>query len=396
MADIAYQNPFALYQDQNPIPSNPFMSEWNATQNRATAQPFINQAKEQGDLELMKRRMETGEFTSQPAQNARMSQYPLQQQKNESATRMIQPEEDAQRTRLKEEIRALPGMTDQKIAQARVATQQAEGTPHRHLIEELGTLYDTVKDAEPNARPFLYASALKRWEMTHPGSQVPEQFRNYDERFLPDLAAIRHAQIETGDQRGKEVLENLKGNVHQKGIETQGDAARDVARIHGIYSNAAATIHANAGESTDRQKSRLRTQLRNDPNDEESRTQLRSIVENEFNNNLQKDIRYTMLAAQATSNPQAASQANVYRNQEKFRLFNSEGLYGDMPEESYTWVQKALAANPDSTVEYVMNKGKELKKVTITKKAPPAKVIEPDRGGAGASTRERIPNPEGR
>lgn len=346
MADVTYANPFGLYQDQNPIPSNPFMSEWNAIQNRQTAQPFINQAKENGDLELMKRRMETGEFMSPEAQGARMSQFPLQQQMNESKGRMIQPEENAQRERLSQEIRALPDMTDQKIAQAQLAVQQAKGAPHRELLSELGQLYDTVKDASPADRPFLYQSALSRWQQTHPGSEVPEQFRAYREEFLPDLAAIRHAQIYSPDQVGKERLTSMQNQSAQSIAQGNNQTQVQVGAGHDAAHLAAVGAQVKAQETPPKAISRLVGELRKDPNNEGSKRELSYYLSTEFETKFAKDGRAQMLAISANGDTPQAQQAA--QTLEQYKSWSRAQYYGehnidtpgsDMGFQEYQWAK---------------------------------------------------------
>lgn len=340
MADVQYANPFGLYQDQNPIPTNPFMSGMQAQQNMNTAQPFINQAQESSNLELMKKRMMTGEEMSPQAQGARMSAYPLQQSQNESKQRMVLPEEQAQQQRLAEEIRGLPGVTDQKIAQAKLARQAAEGTPMRHLHDELGTLYDTIKDAPETARPFLYASSLARWRQTHPGSDVPEEFRNYDPRILPDLAAIRHSQIETGEQRGKEALEAMRNDTTLKagGIHNQGSA--DVARINADAHVAGIRIMdaTKQQETPPKAIARLRKSLAADPNDQEAKDEYKYYIDDAWDKRQEKDMSLMMLKMQALGNdPKASVEAKAKYDQAQYEFYSEKGI--PIVKNGYEWVK---------------------------------------------------------
>lgn len=362
MADVQYANPFGLFQDQNPIPSNPFMSGFQSQTNQRTAMPFINQARESSQLELMKKQMMTGEEMSPEAQGARMSAYPLQQAQNESKGRMIKPEEEAQRMRLAEEIRAMPGMTDEKIAKAHLATQNAKAAPHRELLSELGQLYDVVKDAPEQARPFLYLSALNRWKQTHPGSDVPEQFRNYNEAMLPDLGAIRHSQLYTPEQVGKERItgmqtrsaEGIAGGHDQTSIQVEG--------MRGASARAVASIHANSQETPPKAEARLRKELRDNPNNEDAQRELTGYLEERFDKSFQRDNLGNMLQIQATSKPEAMQKYLVYREQQKARLFMNEGVYGDIPPEGRDWVIRAIEANPNMGVANVIEQGKRMNK----------------------------------
>lgn len=392
-------NPFSFLQNQDPVPTNPFYSAMTAADNRRTAQPFIDQLKEAGDLTMQKKRMETGEFLGQEAQGVRSQDRRAKGAEAQYSIDTLPGKSKRDIEQYAQDIRALPSMTDEKIAAANRATEMHKGGANKDLLTELGQAYDLMHGKDQATQKQVYEQAIGRWQQTHPMSPLPQQYQQFDPAHVADLAAIRHSQIYTPEQMGKERLSSMETTRELGKTNVQGRTARDVAYIQQYGHIEGAKINAAAGETTDRQISRLRTQIRNSPDDEESRSQLKSILEGKFHEGFQKDMRGAMLATQASQpgqvGQQAAQQYQVYKNSEKFRLFTSEGLYGDIDEKSYMWAQRAIAANPESTIDFIMKKGAEMGKITKNPAKKPATSVGvgsdmPPKGSSG-DPRIRVP-----
>lgn len=355
-----YVNPFSITQ-HNAIPNNPFMSGMIQQQTQQQAQPFIDMAQQSRGLSLDKQRIETGEFADPRAVNARMSGHDLTTATNQSKLRMMPKMEEAEMRRIDEEIRALPHMTDQKIAQAQEITRNARSAPHREMLANLGQLYPILQKATDQEKPFLYLSAIER--MKQLGIKVPQQFTNYDPRHLNDLAAIYHAQIYTPEQIGKERITDMQGrnNLDVQALRNEGQLA--VAQTSAEAHVKGASIRNEAAETPQKAVARLRRELRAKPGDPDAASELSGYLNEEFDKRFQRDSLGQMLQIQAMQNKDKMAQYLTYREQQKARLFLDEGLFGEVDAQGRDWVLRAIEANPNMGLQNIITEGRKRKKI---------------------------------
>lgn len=356
-----YINPFGIQQN-NAVPSNPFYSGMVQQQTQQQAQPFIDMAQQSRGLSLQKQGIETGEFADPRAVRARMSGHDLTATQNESKIAMQPKIDEHERKRLSEEIRAMPGMTDAKIAQAAEVTRNARSAPHREMLMNLGQLYPMLQKASDTEKPFLYASAVER--MKGLGIQVPKNFQNYDERFLPDLAALYHNQIFSPEQVGRERIVDQQGrnNLDVQALRNEGQLA--VQNAHNSGSLRVAQERGAVAETPQRAEARLRRELRANPNNEEAGRELKGYLEERFDQRFQKDGLGNMLQIQASQNPEAMKKYLIYREQQKARLFMDEGIYGNLDAKARDWVLRAIEVNPNMGTENIVLEGQRLGKIS--------------------------------
>lgn len=360
-----YVNPFGIQQN-NAVPTNPFWSGTIQGQTERQAQPFINNAQQSQGLDLQRKAIETGEFADPRAVRARMSGQELTAAKNESGLRNQPTLEKAERARLDEEIRSLPGVTDAKIAQAQEATRLAQTAPHREMLQDLGQLYPVLQKASEQEKPFLYLSKIE--QMKAKGIKVPESLANYDPRHLGDLAALYHAQVMTPEQVGKERVVDQQGGNHLEGIAMQGANSLAVAQTSADAHIRGAQIHANNAETPAKAEARLRKEMRKDPGNEDTRRELAGYLEERFDKSFQKDGLGNMLQIQAMQDKGKMNQYLSYKEQQKARLFMNEGLYGDIDAQGRDWIMRAIESNPNSGLENVIQQGYKLGKIKPPKK----------------------------
>lgn len=332
-----YVNPFTIQQN-NAVPSNPFWSGMVQGQTERQAQPFIGMAQQSQGLDLQKKQIETGEFADPRSVAARMTGQDLTTAQNQSKTSMVPVQEDAERRRIAEEIRALPDMTNEKIEKARLATMNAKGAPQRELFSELGSLYEPMSQAKgEQEKAFLYLGAINRWEQTHPGIKLPDNLRNYSPGIESDIAAIRHAQIYTTEQVGKERVGHITGQYGQQREETQqGGAnyrAEIAARAH-MYGADKSAERVQGQETPPKAVARLRRELSQNPDQPEKMDEYRAHLEDQWQQQTQRDPGLTILRIRSLTaeSPQEKQQAQKQYDQMRNQFFGEKGIYLDAPE----------------------------------------------------------------
>lgn len=345
MANVDYNNPFSMYQNVNPVPGNPFWSGWKGAENQMTAQPFMNQALESQGLELQKQRMDTAEYTGPEAQ--------LQ--------RSYRRKEDIEKA--KQDIRAMPSMTDAKIAAANNARMVSEGTPYRDLMNDVGMLYPQLKDANPEQRAQMWQGMAQRWAQTHKGIQIPPEFQQYDDKHLTDAAAIHYAQLNTPEQVGKERLAGMEYDTQLLLGQQRAESAQAVASTQAQAHIRGAEIMTQTRETPDKAITRLKRTLATNPNDEDAQAELNSQLESKFNDSFSRDGLGNILQLNAASDPTKQSAYLVYREQRKARLFMDEGAYGPLEPAERSWILRAIAANPDAGVNNIIAEGRQRGKI---------------------------------
>lgn len=327
----AYLNPGSAIDINAGQGDNPFWSAFQGARREQMLQPFVDQARQSGQMDLMRKQMETGEFLGQEAQQQRSLQ-----RRSDMATQQsnidLQPARTKRELRqIDEDIRSMPGMTDAKIAQAAEITRNAKAAPHREMLSQLGQMYDVLKDAPEADRPFLYAGRIKQMQGLgiDVAKELPE-FANYDPRHLPDLAAIRHAQIFSPEQVGKERLTMLQGQNQTGVANIHGNAARDVANINADAHRDAARIAAEpkVQETPPKAIARLRKQLAANPDDQESKDEYKYYIDDAWDKKQEKDISLMMLKMKVlnSSSEQERAAAKSQYDEAMYGFYTEKGI----------------------------------------------------------------------
>lgn len=292
-----YISPFAMAQNQNPVQGNPFWSGMMGERNQQNAYPFMANALQGQEMDLAKKGMENQEFASPLAQRSRATglQHGIQTKQSEMETLPFKTAAD--KLRYQEEIRAMPSLTDEKIAKAGEVMRQIKSQPHKELISSLGSLYDLLHKlpedkmgpdgfVQSSQRGQVYLRELARWQMTHPGVEIPEMLRRYDSHnTMGDLAAIRFNQLNSPEQVGKEKLAHIQGGykleeerMGNASAERRADTAAGAAR----YGADASRDRGQNQETPARALARLKREIRTNPSNQEAKDELEGYLQDGF------------------------------------------------------------------------------------------------------------------
>jgi hypothetical protein len=323
-----YANPMQMFQNVNPVPNNPFWSGMMGARNQMAAQPFMDQMHQNNAYDLQKKGMETGEFVSQEAQDVRSqqrrgvgaeSQYKIDTLPTDARNRNMESNEN---------MRALPHVTDAKIEQAKSAIMNAKSAPARALMTELGQLSSVLETAPEQERPHLYLSAMQRWQMAHPGVEVPPQFKMYDPRILPDLAAIRHAQIYTPQQMQKEREIMLQGDERVRNTRIEGNDSVRRALI-GYNSSVDSASVSHSRENPPQAVARLRRELAANPKQPAKVEEYKSHLDDQWNKSVQTDPGLSILRMQSMMESDKKRREELEEQYEtrRWQFFAEKGVY---------------------------------------------------------------------
>lgn len=305
-----YINPAAGLPETN-IPNNPFWSGVNQGQRTQMMQPFLDMAQQNQASTLQRTLMENQEFASPDAQEMRLAE-------RGSKTAQFQ----SSKAKSLAEIEALPHEQQLKIAELGNKLRGANAQPYRELFSELGTLSDRLDQLPPERRAGEYAAALTRWEMTHEGKSVPQQFKQYSPQVHNELKAIRHALVMTPEHEQK---------LNERALQNSGDLAVQQLRNEGGLAQANVQASATRDAASQRASGRenpgqfrvSNLRILNNPNSTEeevavAQENLESLATDSFERVKKNDQRLANLSldyVQAMGNPQ--KQQEVAAKQEK-------------------------------------------------------------------------------
>ena len=217
MAD--YMNPAAGLPDAN-IPNNPFWSGVNESVRERTMAPFLGMQQEREGLELQKQRQTNQEFMSPDAQRARMSGFGATEAQN------IFNAAEA-----KQKLSLLPEQKKLQIEQLSNQINDERAKPVKGLLTQLGGMAQRLEKMPEQHRPIAFRQELQRWQQMNPGSQIPEQFREYNPAVLDELKNIEYALVFTPKHQQDLGMEGVKGANRLAEQRLQNEGSANVASI---------------------------------------------------------------------------------------------------------------------------------------------------------------------
>lgn len=372
-----YTNPFGMAQDQNPVPNNPFWSGMQGQRNQANAYPFMQNEMQSQMMDLSKKGIETSEFGSDLARRSRETALTHGIRTKEADMDAMPLRTQAELARYREEIRAIPNLTDEKIARAKQVVDGIQSQPHRELVAGLGSLYDMLHKmpedqmgpdghvvSSPRAQTYLREVA--RFKMLHPKVDIPQQLTQYDPKnTMSDLAAIRFNQLNSPEQVGRERIEHLRGQYKLEETGLDNTSRESVARGNNSatrYAADAAKVRSETPRTAAQIEHSLRERLNKTPNDAEAKAELQSHWTQEFQKSLSGDIQYLQLA----TNPQTAEKAETYKSWRRAQFLHEKGVQADganLTQDEYDWTARAVRVNSGMSWEEAEQQGRELKKI---------------------------------
>lgn len=236
-----YMNPFAGSMLPESVPNNPFMSRMNQLDNQEMMSPFMGMEKQRQEMALRKQGIVDNEFMSPEATAARKSDQTTHVTKN----KLISAEADAK-------WEALPYEQKVKIGELKNKLSEVEGSPQGKFLNFMTDQAPALEKAPPQMRAAVYDGIIKNFQMTHPGIEVQERFRQFSPEVGNILSSARLAQIATPKHIQK--LEELK-EAHKNELEK--------ARISAGGTTGAAAIHEQGAMA--REQLKIKEQAKQNP-----------------------------------------------------------------------------------------------------------------------------------
>lgn len=353
MPENNYSNPTSLFPNSsdynmrdvagNSLSLYPTM---NASESKARSLPFIDMEEKSRGYDLQRKALETGEFGSPEATEARMSEHRLKGKKNAAEEAILPYKTEAEKRKYQEETLSAHDVGEAERAKSQEIVRNLRQGPHRELMHRLGNLHDRLMD-EPTkeGRAQMYFSTLKDFQQEYPNIQIPgdmhtlsnagpnepEPFEN-GSSVMKHLAALRSAQMDAPELANKrlEILLQNQGRAQNVATEQAGattrtgmtnQTGRDVARE--------ATERAAAVAGLKHPVAQASTEYKKDPS-EENLMNLRSHLEREWNTDVATK-RYGLATTleQTAKTPKDRAEAASYLNQKKAEYFEGYGVYLD-------------------------------------------------------------------
>lgn len=353
-----YMNAGSMAQNQNQVPNNPFWSGMMGQRNQANAYPFMQGQFQNQQMDLQRKAMEQEEFASPAAREARQSGLEKTGAVNRADISNLPFKTDAEKQRYIEEIRSLPTLTDEKIAKAGEVIRNVKSQPHRELLANLGTLYDRMHQLPEDTvgpdgfitsspRGQTYLNEIARFRMLNPGLDIPEGLRTYDPKnTMSDLASIRHSQLNSPEQVGKEKLAHITGGyaLEKEGMGNRSDERRaEITAGASRYTADKGAEKAAAAETPAKAVARLHREIRANPDNQEAKDELSGYLNESFGKFLKDHPQkgsLDILAMQGMDNPNKQKQFLEQMQEIRGDYFKEHGI--DTPKYEYRVAQGKL------------------------------------------------------
>lgn len=338
-----YINPMAMLPQSEDLNSgNPMVIAQALARTRA-AQPFIDQAHQSQSLGLQEKQAKFQEFQSPEAVAARMSKYGRETAENQAAMTMAPQKLAFELEEMKYKLKAMPSMTDAKIAEAEAAAMKAKGTPMEKFIKDIGSLAGALEKAPAASRPMLYQRALQVWQQQHPGAQLPQALRQYDPSVL---GMYRYAQLYSTEHEQRREIERIKGEETRKNTELKNKGDLEQARISAGGAIESARIRSAAEKPVNipQRIVQLRREIATNPQNQEAQQELNFYMQKELREALEKDTQLKLLGVQAATGNQQARVRYEERVQEIEKDFYTR--QGSTPSKSPSNTKQVKVINP--------------------------------------------------
>lgn len=202
-----YINPFSGMGGDQTIES-PFLRDMDRQKKFQMAEPFVNMARQNQQVDMQKKLMEMGEFSSPQAQQLRAQKIQTDLIGQQQKARALPWATDFEIAEAKGKIESQPYMTTEVIEKAKAAAVKAQGSPAEALYQEIGTANSEIKKLPQEARQLYAQKFIEQWQARHPGAQLPSAMRQYDPQVWDqaELVAVYNADFKrkTAEQKQKD------------------------------------------------------------------------------------------------------------------------------------------------------------------------------------------------
>lgn len=187
---------------------SPFLRDMDRQKRFQLAQPFIDMAQQNQQMDMQKKQMEFGEFSSPQAQQLRQQQTQTKLIGEQQKARSLPWTTNEEIATAKSKIESAPAVTQKVIEEAKAAAMKAQGSPAEALFNEIGSANAEIKRMPPEAREMYAQKFISQWQARHPGAQLPAAMQKYDPQIWDqaELVAVYNADFKrkTAEQKQKD------------------------------------------------------------------------------------------------------------------------------------------------------------------------------------------------
>jgi len=212
-------------------------------QKNLQAQPFIDMARQQGQMDLQTNQQKQTEFMSGPAQAARMSAFGADSAKNKQIMDVSPHETLYKIKKAQDDLRASPFLTDELIAKANKYVQDFKHEPFNEFKAGLGGLGERLDQLPANMPKgmkdalgkSLYGKFVTDWQMKYPNEKLPEHLKYYDQDTPHQIKIAQYTNTLIAERAAKERLKEMELKSEEKrtgmtaGATITAGAAHDAA-----------------------------------------------------------------------------------------------------------------------------------------------------------------------
>ncbi len=214
-------------------------------QKNLQAQPFIDMARQQGQMDLQTNQQKQTEFMSPEAQKARMSGFGAESAKNKQIMDVSPHETLYKIKKAQDDLRASPFITDELIAKSQKYVQDFKHEPFNEFKAGLGGLGERLDQLPANMPKgmkdalgkSLYGKFVTDWQMKYPNEKLPEHLKYYDQDTPHQIKIAQYTNLEVQKRAAQERLKQMEveGHIKQSQIFAGGtvQAARETAAQSG-------------------------------------------------------------------------------------------------------------------------------------------------------------------
>lgn len=225
-------NPFSQSVPSQGLNPESFWGAINARRNAMQAQPFMENALSGQQADLARKLMETKEYTSPTAQDARMSGFETTAATNRAKLETLPHQTSYDITKLKEDQRALPTLTDERIAKAQQVIKGIKDAPMQEVLSSFANLYPGLRDEKDDLKKHaIWQQNLASLKQKHPelAGKLEQRFGTYNQDLMTDAAALYYGMGSGARDAQQERLKHIEGGYSLEREEMQQTGANSRA-----------------------------------------------------------------------------------------------------------------------------------------------------------------------
>jgi len=219
-------------------------------QKNLQAQPFIDMARQQGQMDLQTNQQKQTEFMSPEAQKARMSEFGATAAKNKQIMDVSPHETLYKIKKAQDDLRASPFLTDELIAKASKYVRDFKHEPFNEFKAGLGMLGERLDQLPANMPKgmkdalgkSLYGKFVTDWQMKYPNEKLPEHLKYYDQDTPHQIKIAQYTNTLVAERAAKERIKEMEIKGHERVANIGAGATITAGAAHDRQSGANAEL----------------------------------------------------------------------------------------------------------------------------------------------------------